>query len=319
MRLLIIGPDMQSLDKVKNFTGVQAYYLARELRRRGVELIFIDGKHKDPLQQIASIEQDADHVLALGLRWFTHKPPGLAQLLKATVKGAVTQIHDGLVHESLAPHMAGVDCTFTFRDDSTRTRGWERYAKNNCYIGWAADPELLYPEQSPTEFRVLIDHPYYKGGIPDHTAAITADVMAFARGGDWRKHWQSVHVRRLVNGGAEDVYQNDPMVRSFDRKHIPFTQIADEYRKANVYVVTHKESVGLTCLETACCGALTLTTRGLIYDDRLATIRHFLYDGTQAPWPQVLREINIKASAEMARSQSWDKVADRMLRWFSDY
>jgi hypothetical protein len=48
MKLLIIGPDIQDLSKVKNFTGVQAYYLMRELRASGVELVFATSPRAAP-------------------------------------------------------------------------------------------------------------------------------------------------------------------------------------------------------------------------------------------------------------------------------
>jgi hypothetical protein len=321
MKLLVVGPDLKDFRKVKNFTGVQAFYLARELRKRGVELCFVDGKAKEPLKYLAEIDgQGCDHVLALGLRWFTHQPVGCAALLQMKVKGAVTQLHDGLVHQYLYEHMHGVDCTFTFRDDSTRTREWERFATKYHYIGWAADPELLYPEQKPDKLRILIDHPYYKNGTPDITQGVTADVIMFARSHMWAEfNFEGIRVRRLVNGGAEDVDLNDGTTRQFDRQHVPFADIVSEYRKAHIYCVTHKESVGLTCLELAYCGAMVVASHGLIYQDRLDTIRHVTYEGVRAPWSQVLAAINIKASAEVAREQTWDKVADRMLAWFGSY
>jgi hypothetical protein len=320
MKLLVIGPDIRDFRRVKNFTGVQAYYLARELRRRGVELWFVDGKHVNPLQQLAALDaHGADHVLALGLRWFTHKPIGCATILKGKVNGAVTQLHDGLVHEYLAPHLIGVDCTFTFRDDSTRTKEWDRYAKTNHYIGWAADPDVLFPQQSASMLSVLIDHCYYKGGMPDITSDVTADVMGFAARGEWRDRYTAIRVRRLVNGGAETITVANVETQPFDRKHIPFEDIAREYRQTHVYMVTHKESVGLTCLELAFCGALTVAPVGMIYKDRLQTISNIQYNGTRAPWTEVLNAINIGAAANLAREQTWDKVVERMLTWFGGY
>src|SRR5262245_7111792 len=152
MKLLVVGPDIRDIRRVKNFTGVQAFYLARELRARGVDLVFVDGKHPDPLRYLADVDgRDCDHALAFGLRWFTHQPVGCASILATKVKGAVTQLHDGVVHDWLEAHMHGVDCTFMFRDDSERMRDWARYAPRYHYIGWAADPQYLYPEQRSTE------------------------------------------------------------------------------------------------------------------------------------------------------------------------
>jgi hypothetical protein len=320
MKLLIVGPDMRDLHKVKNFTGVQAFYLARELRRRGVELCFVDGKHPDPLWQLSDIQGAYDHALALGLRWFTHRPAGCATILKTKVKGAVTQLHDGVVHSHLSEGMIGVDCTFMFRDDRTRMRDWVRYCDRYHYIGWAADPDVLYPEQRRDELRILLDHPYYKSGQPDITEAVTVDATMFAHTGSWQRYgYKTAKVRRLVNGGAEDVTINDPPLKMFDRRHVSFPDIAQEYRRTHIYCVTHKESVGLTCLELAYCGAFVVAPKGMIYQDRLETVRHIQYEGVRAPWGEVLPAIDIQQSRGLACEQTWDKVTDRMLQWFGEY
>ena len=321
MKLLVVGPDIQDLRRAKNFTGIYAFYLARELRQRGVEMCFVDGKAKQPLQYLADIDgRGCDHALALGLRWFTHQPPGCSTILKTKVRGAVTQLHDGVVHDYLAPSMTSVDCTFMFRDDASRVRDWDRYASTYHYIGWAADPEYLHPQQKPGELRILIDHPYYKSGQPDITEAVTMDTTMFAHVGKWRSdRYQRIRVRRLVNGGAEDVTIDDPQLKVFERLHVPFVDISREYRQTTVYMVTHKESVGLTCLELAYCGALVVAPAGMVYPDRLNTVRHIEYEGMRAPWSQILNAINIEASVELASVQTWSRVVDRMLKWFADY
>jgi hypothetical protein len=320
MKLLVVGPDIQDIRRVKNFTGVQAFYLMRELRKRGVELHFVNGKAPYPLEYLSTVDGcGCDHALALGLRWFTHQEYGCAAVLKTKVKGAVTQMHDGVVHEYLEPYMRNVDCTFMFRNDRTRMRDWLRYCDRYHYIGWAADPDHLYPEQKRDELRILIDHPYYKSGQPDITEAVTVDTTMFAHTGAWQTKYKTIKVRRLINGGAEDVTVDDVPLKTFERQHVPFPDICQEYRRTHVYMVTHKESVGLTCLELAYCGALVVAPRGMIYQDRLDTVRHILYDGVRAPWGQILNAIDIASSALEAREETWDKVADRMLAWFGGY
>ena len=178
---------------------------------------------------------------------------------------------------------------------------------------------MLYPEQKQGELRILIDHPYYKSGQPDVTEGVTLDAAMFAQCGGWQERYRSIRLRRLVNGGAEDIDINNVQFKSFDRQHIPFEDIATEYRKTTIYMATHKESVGLTCLELAYCGALVTSPRGLIYQDRLDTVRHVQYEGTRAPWSVILSQIDIEKSKALARKQTWDKVADRLLGWFTEH
>ena len=45
-----------------------------------------------------------------------------------------------------------------------------------------------------------------------------------------------IKVRRLVNGGAEDVTINDAPLKMFERVHVPFPDIVREYRRTHVYM-----------------------------------------------------------------------------------
>jgi hypothetical protein len=308
---------MRERIRIKNFTGVYAFYLMRELRKRGIQLHFIDPKPPNPIEYFAHNAEipECDHCLVLGLRHLTHLPVGCARALKGRVKGAVTQIHDGLIHEGLAAWMDGIDCTFTFRDDSRRTKDWHRYADRYCYIGWAADPDLFFPAQLQGELRILIDHPFYKSGKPDYTAGITEQAMLFAHSRTWTERFKSVRVRRLVNGGAEDVTMENIATRQFDREHIALELIAPEYRRAYIYLPTHKESVGLTCLETAMCGALVVAPAGFIYQDRLDCVRHVGYE-EHIPWRTAMAACDYAGSRAKALQQTWPDVAARMLHWF---
>ena len=47
-------------------------------------------------------------------------------------------------------------------------------------------------------------------------------------------------------------------VKTYKRKPIPFYEIANEYSKAHIFMVTHTETVGLTMLENSLAGALVV-------------------------------------------------------------
>jgi hypothetical protein len=318
VKLLLIGPQVPERAAIKNYTGVQSFYLARELRRRGVKLEFVDSCLPDEAYGETGV--DCDHVLALGLRWFTKRSIGLARRIRQRLglKGAVTQLHDGLVHDSLRPLLEGLDVTFTTRDDAVRTPRWERYAKDYHHIGWAADPELFHPQQLRGELRILIDHPTYKPGGVDQAQVITYEAVNFTHTTRWRDRFRSVRLRRLVDNGVEDVSLDNVRVPLFHREHVPLETIAAEYRRTYVFLPTHKESVGLTCLEAAMCGALVVAPKGCIYQDRLDTVRHVQYEG-RVPWQEVLDKCDFRASSCKALQQSWPKVADRLLKWFGDF
>jgi hypothetical protein len=67
------------------------------------------------------------------------------------------------------------------------------------------------------------------------------------------------------------------------------------------------------------CGALVVAPKGLVYQDRLDTIRHVGYEGAAAPWGEVLERCDYRTSSFLARQQTWSKVASRMLEWFQTH
>lgn len=289
MKLLLIGPEVTDINKAHNFSGVWSYYIARELRRRGVELRFDPPQHKlyglDSIVHYQSLNlSDIDHILALGTRYFTKIPRECADILRNSCHGAVTQIHDGPIYES-----GIVDCTFTVKDSMN--------CRKHHYIGWAADPELCKPTQLKDELRILIDHPNPSPNKFDMTQQILNEVLNYAA----NDSNEFIHIKRLVVGGR-----------------IPYPEICKKYSKAHLFLVTHPESVGMSVLETAMCGALPLVPKGFIAEGRLATVRALTYEG-EVPLTKAIAMLDIKASRTVAINNSWERVVDRMLDWFERF
>lgn len=287
MKLLIIGPEIRERKLLRNFSGVWAYYLSAAFEARGIELEFDPPQHRhNQLETIAHYQSlrnvQADHVLALGLRYFDKVPKSIPDKLRRRLKsgGLVTQIHDG------QRDTPGVDYTFTVKDER---------APNNHYIGWAADPSLCYPQHRGAPL-ILIDHSDYVTGRGD----ATKQVIKYAR------RFPGARILYINNGGVGPAPS-----RSYLRDHMPFETICEIYRQTNYFMVTHPESVGITALETAMCGALPIVPKGFIAKDRLDTIRHVEYDLSESPWRQV--RFDPEASRAKALENTWSTVADRIL------
>lgn len=300
MRLLLLGQEIRDLADVHNFSGVYSYFLARALREAGAEVRFSDPS-KDGLSYRLLDLAGVDHIVGMHSRHFDQAPADCLIELRARFRGAVTQMSDRpLRHQR-------VDCTFTARDDKG-IRG------NHC-IGWAADPDVCQSRQKPGELMILIDHADY---VPDRgwdrTADIKRQVREFmATRSLWAHRFDRVVAFEIADGAIEvwDLTSNRP----FARRHMPYPNACAAYGRASLFLVTHRESLGLTALETALCGALPIVPKGFIQPDRLATIRYVEYDGA-IDWPTVLEAIDIEASRQMAMANSWAAVAGRMLEWF---
>ncbi len=294
MNLLLIGPCVDNVSDVRNFSGAWAYYLARELRARGVGLRYDPQTARtDIVEHYRALDLTGiDHVLALGLAYLDRLPKECVDGLKARCRGMVAQMHDRPSKESVA------DLTFGIRSAP----------KAECYhcIGWAADPELCQPGQSHDRLTILIDHPDYVRRGTDRTLEITRSALDFAKG---RAAGKPVVIRSIRDGGVDDSKRK---VARYHRGHIPYVEMCREYSRADIFMVTHPESVGLTTLECAMAGALVVTPKTFIADEFLATIRHVSYEG-KIPWGKVMAELNIEQSRQIAMANSWSRVADRIM------
>jgi hypothetical protein len=307
MRLLLIAPRIESRSQVKNFSGVWAWYLPRELERRGVKVSFDAPLHDLGMtrrQMIEHYEQldlsGVDHILALGTRYFDRVPKACGRVLMERCSGVVAQVHD---NDRDSPCHA----TFTLRSGGSKRRP----SGKSFYVGWAADQELLIPRQAKGELRILVDHPDYGVGRVDRTADMVSQCARFAGSRAWASRYSSVRLRRLVDGGVEDFGRGDA-TETYMREAAPFEEICLEYGATRVFVVTHPESVGLSVLETAMCGALTVAPEGFIQPDRLDLVRHVEFSD-RVPWEEVLDNINVKLSRQMAIVNTWGRVAARVL------
>ena len=81
-----------------------------------------------------------------------------------------------------------------------------------------------------------------------------------------------------------------------------------EYGKADIFIVTHSESMGLSVLESALSGALVITPKGYIKKELISPLHHIEVNG-KIPWSTVLSELNVKKSVNMAKKYSWRNVA----------
>ena len=321
MKILILHPGGMPTgpEKISCFTDVWAYYLPNELKKHiDTDVIQIPGRLTD--NALAKWFDDLDiknyrAVIALGLRYFSSVPKSIGEKLRERMSphGFLCQIHDGSRLDN-----DPVDINFTLKDESDRypfdaeANRYVRHHSYNAYIGWAADSDINRPDQDNNVLRILVDHTNYGPNPVDRTKDILLDIREFAKSLAWKKRWGDIQVRRFDSGRVVDVdLDNIGEIERYDRTAIPFTDICREHGQAHVFCVTHPESVGQVVLETAMAGALTVTPKGFIPIDRLATVRHLEYEGA-INWNLVLSNINPGLSRKVALENSWSRVARRI-------
>ncbi len=303
MRLLLLGLEVSDLSRVRNFSGVYSYFLTRALREAGAEVVFADPPPSAAAYLLLELH-GIDHILGMHSRHFDRAPDGCLVVLRGRFQGAVTQLSDRPLANQL------VDCTFTARAD--------RGTPGNYCVGWAADPDVCRPAQWPGELMILIDHPDYVSARRwDRTAEVKRQVREFmAARSLWADRFDRVIAFEIADGSIAE--WDLVTERPFSRQHIPYLEACVAYGRSSLYMVTHRESLGLTVLETSLCGALPVAPRGFIQPDRLSTVRHVEYADV-IDWPAVLDAIDVQASRDTAVANSWAAVAGRMLEWFRSF
>ena len=290
MNILIIGRKFEAISDVKTYTEMWAYNLACAFSEAGVTLQY----HRPYSPGVESPEDyveavltaatacSAKAILAPGLRYFTTVPREIGMQLCRRFSGWVAQVYDGSMLDS-----APVDITFTVRDDTWRYLDnpgrLERHNRFNKHVGWAANQDLF-----------------------DHSLSILMNLQRLT---------VPYEARTLTDDGLVTIEPGNISVTPYRRTPVPATEFAAELRKSDVFIVTHPESLGLTVLEAAMCGALVLTPPDCLPPDRLALVNHMVIK-SRIDWDEVIARVDRVKNAEKVQCHTWSAIAEKMLETF---
>lgn len=320
MNILLICDQILQKEHITNYSNMLSYYIAKEFYNRGYNLFFLPpSKFKADnacLESTISFleKKDIDLVLAPGVRFFSRFPKEFIATFTQKAKSVIAHIHDGSLLDNVP-----VDVTYTVKDDRNLYIGNEanrfiRHIKNNYYIGWAADHEIFYPEQGEKELNVFVDHSTFTETAPDYSLNILMHLKKLKQKLESTpiQTFNSLKVITLGNKGLIECDLDNISIEPYTRKAVPLPEFAKALRQAHIFFPTHKESIGLSVLEAAFCGALVVSPVGIINKDRLATIVHEEFSQT-IDWGRVLTLLNPEFNSEFASINSWKHVVDNIL------
>ncbi len=265
--------------------------------------------------------EECDHIIGLGLRFFT-KTPLLETLdLKRRLSGCLSHIYDGGMLDNEV-----VDITLTIKNDDwlyppgSENLRYSRHLKNNKYIGWAADSEILFPNQSDEKLVILIDHSAFNATQVDQTLSVLMNVRLLVENDAlWKRYgYKEIHVQMITDGKVSRLNMNEISVSPYKKNSIPFNDIVDFYNSSHIFMVTHNETVGLSMLEAAVAGAIVVTPKNLAPPDRLETINNVITSGL-IDWGKVLNAIDPVKNSNVAKINSWNKVANNIIHHLSSF
>lgn len=317
MKLLIIGTPKNTAEEVKCYSDMWMHHLCAAFRNMGIELVF-HREYKPGEEPISFADSVlslvkvscANAILSPGVRDFTRIPLSIGDRLRNLAGVPVTQIYDGSLLDS-----APVDMTFTVRDDTWKYKDDRgrlfRHHRYNTHVGWAADKSLFYPEEKPSDqLRIFVDHAAFDNSGYDHSLTIMMNLRHLAGMGI------PFLARTLTDEGIVDIDPDNITVKPYGRKSVSAPEFASELRQADIFIVTHPESLGLTVLEAAMCGALVLTPPNCIVPDRLALVNHQVIP-SKIDWTKVLTGVDRKANAEKVAGFTWEAVASNIINALS--
>lgn len=315
MKILILGKEIRNAKEIKCYTDMWSFFLVRAFISLGVDIKYqslFDAKKEDEAKFVANTlaaAKDCDAILSIPIRYFTTIPKQIGLELRRQFKGWVAQIYDGSMLDS-----APVDITFTVRDDTWRYVNnkdrMERHLKFNKYVGWAANSNYFYPEnieKNNDGINIFIDHSAFDETQHDYTLTFLMNLKNLKT---------KYRAKTLGNDGIVDVDINNINVRPYNRKSVSIEEFSKVIRNSDIFIVTHKESLGLCVLEAAMCGALVLTFPNCIVPDRLELVNHVQLElGKKIDWELVINKLNKKDNYEKVKHFTWEAVAIKMLSY----
>lgn len=272
-----------------------SYFLREEFHKRG---IVTDRFGSGALEKRPETIPCGDHLLSVSQRGITKYGE---------------RIGENVIFERLRPKFKGLltsICDYSWGGEVLEdmiffARPGIEYPKHK-YIGWAASPEWLKPKKNKDYIYILIDHTLYHEGL-DTSADIIRQCLKFKESSS-----KPVKVMRFISGGVEEVLTENQKPAVYDRVGMPYPECVKEYNRADIFIPTHHESMGLSILECAMAGALIVSQRGYIKPELLSDLNHVIHDGT-IDFDKALKVMNSDNSRARALKYNWKTAADRIL------
>ena len=293
-----------NLNDITGTPALYSYFLRKEFNKLGIETTYCEAKARNATDdEVNSIHiPKGDHILAVFQRAFSircRKTNKLEKNIRRSISGKMTAICD---HSLKNPT----------EDIIFYAVPTKKPPEKNIYLGWACDHSLLTPEKDSTRIRILIDHAYYGKNQPlDLTVSISKQCL------DFQKNYKEkqIIIRRFSGpSGCETINDNNWNNEVYDRStSMPYPKACEEYKKADIFIVTHPESLGLSVLESAAAGAYILCPKDYIKSNILKQIRHDQFNKTISLF-DTISKIDINQSIERTKNFTWQIISEKIIK-----
>lgn len=280
-----------TIDSIKNVNVMRAFFLKRELIKKGcdVELVCDRSKYFPP----------CDHTIVTSTRGSSRMRvyEGYRRMIRKSTKRLLTHY----VAVDLWNRAPFFDRIFTVVRPYPKTH--KVHPGKFVYAGWGVDPSNCYPDQDKRT--VFVDYKHKKkewGGLKKM-------YPGFDYGKIYNNIWEVTR-----NMGCR-VLRYEQLMKRHGRGY-RWSEFVGFFRKTHFFVDTVWGDCGHTRLEAATCGALLVVHKRLF---RPRTFNQFNFKiwGTKSELRSILEgRVDIKSNRSKALRNRWDLVAQRMLDVF---
>ena len=309
MKVLIIGgiqktTEQLTTDDIRGCSTLYSYYIRKGFEKLGIETVFCRaGTSNAPHSYYEQLEiPEADHAICVEQKGFIVRDPLFFEIVRKKIPGKIATMCD-------SSRMKGPEdiLFYTTLDDENETPIDD---PSLVYLNWAVDMDICTPVKHDN-IRILIDHSYYNRpceSVPDRSKDILLQLREYMS----KTKRKDVTIRRFISGGIETVDLNEPWFEIYNRKGLSYTDACKEYGLSDIFIVTHKESMGLSVLESQAAGSLILAPRYFIKSDLIGDLHHILFDET-IDFEEAFNSIDHQKSRTCASKYSWEPFVKLIL------
>jgi hypothetical protein len=293
MRILFIGHQFE-LSEIQSFKGVHSHFLVQQFKQKGHKVYTLN--YDASTLRASQFQKPIDFIFSVQ-RW---------DLLKEHIRQHIRLCFDKIPPIfTLSNKGQGNnpnECVFSMLY-LTKGQG------NVIPISWACCPTLLTPNQPKYTINILLDHIHY--GKAGQNSIYEYYHTALA------KLQTQYNIKTEIIGHSSN-FQLVPFKAVTTYKLSKWIDIVPLYRTTHIFCVTHAESLGLSVLETAMCGAHIIIPNNYIRSELLNNVAHTKIKGTPdniyAGIANIINNFDAQKNRKTVEKYTWENLATTILK-----
>jgi hypothetical protein len=315
MRVLLIGEDDTEINNpysIRNWHSFCVFFLNKVLKKNNIEVIYKAfnnwERRVNPIDCVKDINEIGKKVdFVLGVRRI--------ERLLANHGDRLIKALNSISNSKLCSYGDLVISHKSKYNEKIFTVLLEDNIRKNIYkVWWCGDKEYLYPEQNTTgNINILLDHIDYSPLRKSNN-----DIFhVYRQGLDELSKKYPIDVKIIADPSVVDFDLEKEKEYSFGRGRNRWIDMISHYRQTHIYCVTHKESGGLTVMETGCCGASIVIPNDFINPILRSEVNSYYCraekDSIQDAIEKAILEFDLKKNLEIANRYTWDDTLKKIL------